>query len=43
VEYEPNSRVRLREAFGALCLWATPGVIVSLLIGAPWGYATAAR
>jgi hypothetical protein len=30
------------EAFPALCWVATPGVIISLLIGMPWGYATAA-
>ena len=33
VEYEPPLRVRLSEVFGALCWCATPGIIVSLVVG----------
>jgi len=38
--YEPR-RFRLGEAWSAFVLCATPGVIVSLAIGSPGGYATA--
>jgi hypothetical protein len=42
IEYELPLRASLGDALSALCSCAIPGVIMSLLLGAPWGFATAA-